>query len=77
MDHNDEIKFEVIDEDIMFHDLIGVNTFKIVNLVGPQNGMDSWHDLLQSKSKIGKIKLRTEFYPNNSKVRDPVSKQAI
>ena len=39
-DPGDEIKFEVHDQDMMSTDLVGGQTYKLYNVIGPGNGMD-------------------------------------
>ena len=51
---------------MMSTDLIGAQTYKLFNIIGPKNGMDGWYDILYEKKLVGKIHLETIFVPNNA-----------
>ena len=50
---------------MMSTDLIGSQTYKLFNIIGPKNGMDGWYDILFQKKLVGKIHLETIFVPNH------------
>lgn len=51
---------------MMSTDLIGLKTLKVFNIVGPNNGMTMDYDILFQKKMVGKIKLRTQYFPTNT-----------
>lgn len=52
---------------MMSTDLIGGQTYKLFNIIGPKDGMDGWYDILFHKKFVGKIRLETIFVSNTPK----------
>ena len=64
MDLMDEIIFEILDEDTFSNDLVGYTKTKVYNIVGPNNGMNEWHNVVYKNKSAGKIRLETEWMSN-------------
>ena len=57
----DEIHLEVHDQDVSSSDLVGLMKTKIFNIVGPNGGMDAWHELKYKGKKAGELRLITKW----------------
>lgn len=66
MSQMDEITFEVHDEDMTSTDLVGMLKTKVFNILGPNGGMDEWHDILYKGKRAGKLRLETHWFGANA-----------